>query len=287
MNPAPLLILDCNYLCHRAFHSQRGLSWEGKPTGVIYGFLSGIQHLKNEFQTDWIVFCFDGNNLKRKLYYPNYKLRRSKEKNEEQDAARNELYLQINRLRNEYLPAIGFKNVLCYEGYESDDLMASIALRTCDRSVVLITSDADMYQCLSSNISMFSPINKKLFTQKWFWNQHGIAPRKWAMVKAISGCHTDEIPGISGIGEITALKYLRGELKEDSEAYQKINCKEGRAIIRKNRPLVELPFSGTPTPAIRSDSIDRKGWNDLCKMLGMHSLIDRPPIISTQMLLRL
>lgn len=274
----PLLVIDSSYLCHRAFHAQRGLSWDGVPTGVVFGFLKSIRALKNEFQTDRIAFCFESRQLLRKSIFPKYKARRRKD-NEDPDkmAARNELQRQIEDLKNEHLPRIGFANVFSAPGFESDDLMAALALR--ERDVILVTSDADMYQCLSPSVRMHCPTSRRLFTEKWFVNEYGIPPRKWAMVKAIAGCKGDGVPGVEGIGETTALKFIRGdEVKNPKGAREKIL--RSKDIIRRNRRLVELPFFGTPVPRLQPDRVSRNRWDEVCAQLGFRSLMGRPPICS-------
>lgn len=272
----PLLVLDAHYLCHRAFHSQRGLSWEGVPTGVIFGFLKGIIHLKELFLTDRVAFCFEGSRLLRKMEFKEYKARRSAGVGEDPDkvAARKEMHIQITKLREKFLYECGFRNVFFDHGYESDDIMAQLSRR--DDDVILVTSDADLFQCLRPNVAMWDPNKQKLFTARWFEEEYKIKPRQWAVVKAIAGCATDGVPGIHGIGEVTALKWIRGELAEDSRQHKMII--DGGHIVRRNRRLVELPYLGTPDPKLHQDEITVKGWNEVCKQLGFRSLMNRPPI---------
>lgn len=280
----PLLILDCHYLCHRAFHAQQDLSWNGIATGVIFGFLKSIGVLKNEFATDRIGFCFEGTTLWRKTWFPEYKMKRQhheRETDPEKVRARGDLCRQIDALRTRHLPLIGFKNIFYYPGYESDDLMAKFA-ETEKGDVVLVTSDADLFQCLRPNVSIWDPNKKRLFTDKWFRKEYGIDPWRWAMVKAIAGCGSDGVPGIPGVGEITALKFIRGELKHSSKAWASIMSDEGKRVVLRNRKLVELPFKDpdTPLPELHEDNVKQDGWNEVCKSLGIRSLMDRAPIYS-------
>ena len=279
------LVLDVHYLCHRAFHSTQNLSFKDKPTGVIFGFLKSITALKDEFDTDRVVFCFESKRLLRSDVYPPYKRKRTAtERTEEEQTAYEGLVLQISELRRRYLPKIGFKNIFSYRGYESDDVMAEIARSsecTEDRrneEIILVTADNDMLQCLSSNVRMYSPQKRKLMTDVWFQKTYGINPSQWAMVKAIAGCPSDEVEGIKGVGELTALRYVRRELPSSSAAYKSIVSAEGKAIVRRNRSLVELPYRGCPTPDLVEDDVNRAGWRQVCGMLGMRSLAAHPPI---------
>ena len=281
---SPLLVLDAHYLCHRAFHSQRGLTWDGVPTGVLYGFLKGIIHLKELFLTDRVAFCFEGHNVLRKVEFKDYKAKRSLGHGEDPEKieARKELHTQVNKLREVYLHEIGFRNIFFHPSYESDDIMAQLATR--DDDVILVTSDADMYQCLRPNVRMWDPNKQKLFTEKWFTEEYKIKPRQWAVMKAIAGCSTDGVPGIYGVGETTALRFIRGELAEDSKQWNSIMCGAGRMIVNRNRRLVELPYLGAPKPELEEDEVTIKGWNTVCKRLGFRSLMNRPPIYQNKLL---
>lgn len=276
----PWLVLDSHYLCHRAFHSQSELSWKGRPTGVVFQFLKSITFLKDEFQTDRVVFCFEHPHLFRRDIYPAYKIRRrSKDRTDAEKEAYSNLCIQISELHKRYLPAIGFKNVFSFNGMESDDIMASIAGSTREE-VILVTSDKDLYQCLAGHVSIFSPSTSRLITANGFRKIYQIKPSQWAVVKAIAGCPSDEVEGIRGVGELTALRYVRGELKPTSKAYQSITSPQGRQIVRANRRLVQLPYEGCPVPQLREDQITRRAWLDVCSTLGMKSIAGRPPVLS-------
>src|SRR5262245_23520886 len=69
----PWLVLDCDYLCHRAFHAMGRLSHEGSLTGVVYGFLRDVKNLQEQFDSSRLVFCFDCRKSLRNELYPDYK----------------------------------------------------------------------------------------------------------------------------------------------------------------------------------------------------------------------
>lgn len=273
----PLLVLDVHYLCHRAFHTMRDLSWKGRATGVIFGFLQTLLQLMEEFQTERVAFCFEHPHLFRRVVYPEYKRRRrNKERTEQEKQALSNLAVQICELRKRHLPKIGFKNIFCFRGFESDDIMAAIACSRIDE-VVLVTADSDLFQCLWSNVTIYSPQKQVLLTKRWFIKKYGIYPHQWAAVKALSGCSTDEVQGIKGVGELTALRYLRGELKTTSRAFLNIESSEGSQRRIRNLRLVELPYKGCPKPDIEEDEISLKGWREVTVSLGMKSLGGRTP----------
>lgn len=281
----PLLVLDVHYLAHRAFHTAKDLSWKGKATGVIFGFLKSITYLKDEFQTDRIAFCFEHPHLFRRDIYPAYKRRRNSiEKTEEEKESYNSLFDQISELRRKYLPLIGFKNIFCFRGFESDDIMAAIANQSSPFDpVILVTADSDLHQCLREGVTIFSPQKQKILSNGRFRKEKGIYPRQWAEVKAMAGCKTDEVQGIKGVGEVTAIKYIRRELPSTHKAFQSINSEKGQRTIRRNLRLVKLPYYGCPIPQIQEDEIDREGWKSVCASLGMRSIAQRPPLATRKM----
>ena len=92
------LILDCNYLAHRAKHVFGDLSHEGSMTGVIYGFLKDLLILSERFNTQRFIFCWDSKSSKREKIYPLYKANRkaieyTKEEQEFYKAFQNQMYL--------------------------------------------------------------------------------------------------------------------------------------------------------------------------------------------------
>lgn len=274
------LVLDTHFLCHRAFHMAGDMEWKGKVTGVIFGFLKSLTFLKDEFQTDNVAFCFEGKTLHRKTIYPAYKeARRNVKRTPEEVIAYQNLAIQISELRKRYLPKIGFKNIFCWDGMESDDIMAAIAQRYGDtEEVILVTSDADLFQCLRPGVTIYSPSKQLILTHTWFEKTYGITPATWAKVKAIAGCSSDGVKGVGGVGELTALKYLRGELSTASKAHRTIASMEGRTRIRLNRRLVQLPYEGCPKPSLVEDALDERGWREVCSLLGFRSIASSPPV---------
>jgi 5'-3' exonuclease len=237
-------------------------------TGVVYGFLRDIATLLTLHNTKQIAFCFDHGKPKRARLYPAYKANRKPESIEDKEH-RSERNRQINLLRNEYLPAIGFKNVFWQEGYEADDLIASIVRSNARLTdIAILSSDKDLYQLLSPRVFMWN--RGKKTTLQSFYQEWGIKPDRWAEVKAMAGCTSDNIEGIDGVGEKTAIKFLKGELKAGSKAWKEINARQG--LILKNLQLTTLPFPNTLEPVIQKDSVTRETWNTFVSSLNMKTL---------------
>lgn len=273
------LLLDCNYLCHRVKHSMAGLNYGGTPTGVIYGFLRYLPALQDLFRTSHFVFCWDSKTSKRKEIFPEYKANRhTKELSKEEAVFENAFKYQMIKLRRQYLPMIGFRNIFVQKGYESDDIIASIcaSLNGYDEAVI-VSCDKDLYQLIQSNISFYDVRPNKILTTQGFKKQHDIIPFYWSLVKTLAGCSTDNVPGIKGVGEKTAVKYLKGELKKSTKAHQAIESKQGQEIYERNYNLVRLPFKGTKIFKLKPDKLSPAGWGKVTEMLGMKSIRDKYP----------
>lgn len=250
-------LIDTAALCHAAKYTMRNLSIDEQETGVIFGFMRYLLSLQKQFNFNNLFFCFDSKKSDRKKLFKDYKLAR-KQKSPEDIALNKIAYPQFDILQHEVLPAIGFKNIFHTEGLESDDTIASIVFnKNPDDQIVIVSRDADLWQLLiDGQVNMYDFVSKKILTAKLFSEKWGISPKRWGKVKAIGGCKSDSVPGIAGVGEKTVCKYLRGELKETTKAYQKIVSDEGRAIAARNAPLVILPFKNTPLYETNLDELN-------------------------------
>lgn len=275
------LILDCNYLCHRAKHSTGGLSYGGKPTGVIYGFLKSLTVFQEIFHSNRFVFCWDSKtNIRKKLFsqYKANRIQKQDTRSKDEIAFDVEFRNQMKKLRITYLPKIGFRNVFVQPGRESDDIIASVVRHLpIDEDAVIISADQDLFQLISPFVSIFNPRTGKQLTLQGFKKKYGIVPMNWGNVKAYAGCTSDGVPGIRGVGEKTAIKFLRRELKIGSKAIKAITSKQGVRIAKRNAKLVVLPFKGTKIFELRKNKLSGKGWRMVCKQLGMASLKERMP----------
>ncbi len=267
------LLFDSNYLCWRAYHSTGQLSFGMIKTGIVFGYLKTFIDLQGTFLTSKVVHCFDSGVSLRKEICPGYKKSRKGGDNstDEEKELLGEVRKQIKLLRREYLPEIGSKNVFFQPGYEGDDVIASVCQSLPEGSeAVIVSADEDLFQLLSPTVSHFNPTTKKMITDELFKKEWGINPSDWIMVKALAGCGSDEVIGIKGVGEKTAAKHIRGELKANSKVYGAIA--KQLDVVQKNLPLVSLPFPGIQQFILQDDKIDKPGWESLTERLGMKSI---------------
>lgn len=260
-----------------------GLSYKEDVTGVIYGFVKDLAVLETWFGSSDFIFCFDSKISLRQIIYSEYKAQRINKVYEDEDFPKEakeiegEFRKQVKRLRKVYLPLLGFKNIFIQKGYESDDIIASIcnSLPMLDKAVI-ISADQDLFQLLRKKVSIFDPRTKKEITEIKLKRKFGLDAIEFGIMKCITGCSTDNVKGIPGVGKVTATKYLKKRLSKSSKLYKRIISKEGHEIFSRNLDLITLPFAGVKSFRRRRDELSKAGWKKMCKKLGMKS-ISRPP----------
>lgn len=267
-----LAVIDVSYLCHRARFTTGALSHEGVRTGVVFGFLRDMKILKDALAVDTFVFAFDGGGSKRKEINPSYKANRDPGNlTPEERMELDDYHKQVRKLREELLPQIGYQNLFHVPGFEGDDIIARVCA---DESVrgnecIIVSSDHDLFQCLNDRVSMYNPTSKEQMKILDFVDQYGIAPTLWHQVKAIAGCGSDNVVGVPKVGEKTAAKYLKGELKPSLVTYR--NIEKSEKLIAENKKLVKLPFEGTPHFEVQLDKISERGWSEVEASIGLRA----------------
>lgn len=271
------LIFDAPYMCYRAFFSTGGLSYKEGPTGVIYGVLKSIQLLQNKFCTDKVIFAFDHGRSWRKVIYPDYKKNRRQNMTPEQEQAFEGLKIQINLLKYRYLYQIGYRNIFFQKGFEADDIIAAVPVIH-NLNATIVSADKDLFQCITETpcVTVYNPYKDEVMNCKAFRKTYGILPSQWATVKAIAGCRTDNVPGVKGVADKTAIKYLQNQL--GGQKANAINTQKSN--IARTMELVRLPFDDGEHSLdlsklqLANDCVTMKQWNEVVGSLGMKSLKD-------------
>lgn len=250
------LLIDCCGIGYRIAYGMPVLSYDGNNTHIIFGFLNQLLDLAKKFNTNQFIFCWDSRQSYRKEFDSTYKER---DFDSTREALIKDARRQFNLLYNDVLPMMGFKNIFMKTGYEADDLIAWFCFRKPD-DYMIVSVDEDLLQLLftgrfySTRIYDFK--KERVITAEEFTSKYGLEPIQWAKVKAMAGCSSDNVPGITGIGKETAIKYLNGNLK-DGKAKAKIESAEGKKIIDHCFYLVALPFPGD-RPIQIDDPVDDK-----------------------------
>lgn len=204
-----IILVDGNNLLYRSYYAT---AYNGNfmhnsknfPTNALYGFVNMMNKIISEEKPAYIVVAFDKGKTFRHEKYKDYKAGRME--------TPNELKLQIPYSRK-LLDAMGIKY---YEldNYEADDILGTFA-RYCDESsdfnATVISSDHDLLQLISPSVEMKMLKTKDYirYNKESFFKDYGIEPIKIIDLKALQGDTSDNIPGVKGIGEKTALKLLQ------------------------------------------------------------------------------
>jgi DNA polymerase-1 len=204
-----LVIIDGKSVFYRGYYAMPNLSTkDGTPTGGVYGFAVMALEVIKRLQPDYVCVAWDkkGTNIRmRQELYPAYKGNRK--------PAPPDFYAQIPLLQ-EMLETLGWP---LYEAddYEADDLMGAFAMQAGKKDIesYLITSDLDVLQLINGHTHIYTLkkglSNIELFNVAYFEEKYGVGPHQWADVKALKGDASDNIPGVTGIGEKTALQLIK------------------------------------------------------------------------------
>lgn len=270
-----LMILDCNGLAHAVKHSTKNLSYRGQRTGILFGFLRTLLKLQELIKADNWIFAWDSSKgYLRQKEYPAYKVNRKENKTDEEKKLDEISYPQFTRLRCYVLKDLGFSNVVHFEGFESDDIIAEAIDSQYGRNYecIIVTRDKDMYQCLSDRTSIFDPIREQPYTVNDLRGQWGCEPEEWVQAMAIAGCGTDNVKGVDGVGIKTALKYIKGTLKKDSKAFGAIVCSQ--EVMDRNLNLVLLPHWKCPRVDVKlTNNISASSMLSVAEKHGMRSMM--------------
>lgn len=274
------LLVDVPNLAHRAFHTPGfgEIKHNGKSVGVIFGVLRDLVYLRDRFAADQIVLCFDHGESKRKQLFPGYKANRGAQIYTKMPIMNPKVLSQQMRVMKDRLfEELGFANVLYEEGYEADDIIASVCKKIPRTdTAIIVSSDHDLYQCFTGMgpfIIQWAPQQKRLLDVNHILLK-GVGAWQWAKVKAIAGCKSDCIPGVTEVGESRAIAYINGTLPKHYKSYTRIE--EQRERWEANLKLTTLPFPGCPVyRTLETDDVTREMWDTVCKQYGFTSLIGK------------
>ena len=241
------LLFDMSYLAWTEFHAKKKEIEHGSE--VLQAVFDRIRSLLIEFDARRALFAFDARTSLRKDAYPAYKSSRdSEEVPEEEQRLKCELREALFGLPRA-IHRTGM-SAARQAGYEADDLLAVAAFTLTDegRDGAIVTADEDLFQCLSEHVVMVTPSRKaqRIRTAAWFRLEYRLDPYRWAYVLAIAGCATDDVPGVPGVGKITAAKYLSGRLNPTTQTYA--NIKSDLSGAQSRLSLVKLPYAGAQLP---------------------------------------
>lgn len=283
-----LMILDGNSIVNRAFYGIRMLNApDGTPTNGVYGFLSILRKLLDDQKPEAVCVAFD---LKaptfRHMRYEGYKAQRK--------AMPEELAVQMPILK-QVLDAMGVLR-LELESFEADDLLGTVAAKCRDSGweCRIVTGDKDSFQLISDTThvchvkSRMGQTTTTEYTPELFFEEYGFEPRSIIDLKALMGDASDNIPGVPGVGEKTAMALVQRykHLETIYAGIDTLDVKEGvRKKLREGRESAFLsfelatihtdaPIEFSPEDAVWQDNY-RPELYDIFKKLGFNKFIEK------------
>ncbi|WP_371859882.1 DNA polymerase I [Nocardia uniformis] len=262
-----LLLLDGHSIAYRAFYALPAENFKtqsGQTTNAVYGFTAMLINLLRDEKPTHVAAAFDVNRKTfRAEAYPEYKANRA--------TTPDEFRGQVE-VTQEVLGAMGIP-VMALEGYEADDIIATLTTQAVPQGyrVLIVSGDRDSLQLVNDNVTVLYP--KKgvseltRFTPLAVEEKYGLTPAQYPDFAALRGDPSDNLPGIPGVGEKTAAKWVReyGDLAALVDRVDTVKGKVGDALranlsaVVLNRQLTEMvrdvPLPYTP------DQLAMQPWN--------------------------
>lgn len=270
-----VLLVDGHHLAYRTFFALKGLTTSrGEPVQAVYGFAKSLlKALKEDGDVAIVVFDAKAPSFRHEAYEA-YKAGR---------APTPEDFPRQLALIKELVDLLGLVR-LEVPGFEADDVLATLAKKA-EREgyeVRILSADRDLYQLLSPRVHLLHPEGEVL-TPKWLYERYGLTPEQWVDFRALTGDPSDNLPGVPGIGEKTALKLLKewGSLEEILKNLDRVKPERVREAIRNNldklQVSLELSRLRTDLPLevdfARRRAPDREGLRAFLERLEFGSLL--------------
>jgi DNA polymerase-1 len=284
------MLLDGHSLAYRAFYAlpvENFSTVDGRFTNAVYGFVSMLLNTLRDEQPTHVAVAFDvSRSTFRSAEFPEYKANRS--------TSPREFGPQVDILKD-VLAAFRIPT-FAVENYEADDIIATLARQAAadDFEVLILTGDRDAFQLVNESITVLYP--KKgvselaRMTPAAVEDKYGIRPDQYADFAALRGDPSDNLPGIPGVGEKTAAKWIQqyGSVGALADHVDQVKGKVGDALrehiaaVLLNRRLTEL-VDAVPLEvgleALRRQDADRSEVDVLFDELEFRALRDRLPVV--------
>ena len=237
-----LLLIDANALMHRSYHALPPLTTKkGELVNAVYGFTSTLLSVIDKFKPDYIVASFDlpGPTFRHKEF-EQYKATRVK--------APDEFYAQIPRVRE----IVGAFNIPIYEkeSFEADDVIGTLVKQSEKNSEdienIIVTGDLDTLQLVSPKTKVYTMrrglSDSVLYDEEKVKERYELEPQQLADFKGLRGDPSDNIPGVKGIGEKTAIELLKKHGTVE-EVYEHVDDFKGAVREKLERDKVQALLS--------------------------------------------
>ncbi len=281
MEKKKVYLVDGSSFIYRAYHALPELvTSKGQPTNAIYGFATMMLKLLEDEQPEYIVVAMDARRPTwRSKIYPEYKANRP--------AMPEDLVQQLPYFV-QVLEALGIP-VLCKDGYEADDLIATLVkeARAKGYEVVIISGDKDLMSLVGDGVVMNDTLKGKIYSRPQVEEKFGVAGERLLDLLALAGDKSDNVPGIRGIGPKTAVALLQeygslDDLLARAESIKRPGVRkkvlDGLEDARVSRRLVTLddqvPLEARLEELVRGD-MERQHLQELFQELEFYRLVQK------------
>jgi DNA polymerase-1 len=280
-----ILLVDGNALVHRAYHAIQPLtSPSGEPTNATYGFTSTLLKVMDDLQPDYAAVAWDVGRTFRHEQYAEYKATRPE--------MADDLRVQFERIR-QVVEAFQLPSKYV-EGYEADDVLAALSQQAVEQGldVMIATGDTDTLQLVGPHVSVLLSGRKftdtKVYDEQAIHERYALEPKQLVDFKSLKGDPSDNIPGVRGVGKVTATRLLEqfGSVEGLYEHIEEVDPKlrdklrDGEALVRRAKDLIilvsDLPID-LDLENCRVSAYDRADVVALFRELGFFSLLQRLP----------
>jgi len=235
--PKPrLFLIDAHALCYRAFYAIRELATsQGQSTNAVYGFINTLKKIDKEFHPEYWAVCFDTPaRTHREEKYARYKIQRP--------VMPDDLISQIPVIQD-VLAAYRMCCLAC-DGYEADDIIATIVRKLKGQGVdiVIASDDKDVYQLAAPEVSIYHSRKGKILGYQEIETVLGVDPRYEPDLIGLAGDPTDNIPGIKGIGPVSAKRLINiyGKIENIFQNLDQIKSASLREKLRGQEEMASL-----------------------------------------------
>jgi DNA polymerase-1 len=276
-----LYLVDGSSYIHRAFHAVRNLSnSKGLPTNAIFGFSRMLLKLLGDKKPAHIAVVFDAKGPTfRHAIYDQYKATRP--------PAPEDLVAQFPYIRA-IVQGLGLA-MIEKEGYEADDIIGTLAKLGEEHGykIIVVTGDKDFRQIISPSVALWDTMKDKVMDYETFTEEYGLKPEQMIDVMGLSGDTSDNIPGVPGVGEKTAIDLVKqfGTLEkvlENSQLIKKVKLKENlaraseKALLSKKLVTLDLHVPLDLGPGeLTIGPLDRKKLGEIFRELEFRELWER------------
>ncbi len=236
MPQAKVFLIDAHALCYRSYFAIKELvASNGQATNAVYGFTATLRKILRDDKPEYMAVCFDvGKKTRRQERYSEYKIHRP--------SMPDNLIGQIPIIKEVVLAY--HLPVFELEGFEADDIIATIAnkLAKDDVEVVIVSGDKDMMQLLSDRVKILNIREEKVLGVEEARQALGIDPRRISDFLGLAGDQADNIPGVQGIGEVTARDLINqfGTVENVLNHLDQVKSQKVREKLREQKEIALL-----------------------------------------------